>query len=203
MRISGWSALALAITATSLQSQSVSRHGSWFSAGVGYGGAKSLCDSCSGEGRIGGTIVSLRAGTFLSSSFRLGGALEGWVHSYNGASELMANTFATLTYTIRGLSDFFIPDGSFLTVGLGLSNYRSEIVRHVADTVPGLSGLGWGFTLGVGYDVSLSRHFALTPTGNYVRGYVGDLNRTDGGGGYTTGWKQSYYDVRVSLTWNP
>ncbi len=147
--------------------------------------------------------ASVKAGTFLTRSLRLGGALDTWVHSHDGATEDMANASVTLSYAVHGLSDFFIPEGLILVGGIGLSTYHSGIVRHVADTVPGLAGTGWGYSFGLGYDLRLSKHALLTASGSHLYGKVGDLHRTDGRGAYTTGWKQDYFDLVLAVTFQP
>jgi hypothetical protein len=175
-----------------------------FGFGLGYGGVRSSCDSCGGAvGRVGGTTASVTAGKFLTRSLRLGGALDTWIHSHGGATEDMANASVTLSYAVHGLSAVFIPDGLLLVGGIGVSTYHSGIVRHVADTVPGLAGTGWGYSFGLGYDLRLSKHLLLNASGSHLYGRVGDLHRTDGGGGYTTGWNQNYFDLTLGVTFQP
>jgi hypothetical protein len=171
--------------------------------GFGYGGATSACDSCSGGPRVGGTIVTLRASHAVTRWIRVGATIDGWLHSHDGADEGMGNAMVTFSYSIHGLSDFFIPDGLYFVTGVGLSTYRSGIVRHPADTVPGLAGTGWGYSFGLGYDLRVSKQWSLAATANHLYGIVGDVHRTDTGAPYTTGWKQDYFAATIALTFQP
>ena len=175
----------------------------WTAFSIGYGGASMGCDSCSGVGHIAGTTASVQVGRYLSNFFRVNATINGWVHSNGNATEGMGSATINFGIVTHGTTEFSIPNGIFLDVGIGLSAYRSGIVRGLLDTIPSLSGTGWGVSVGVGYDIPLSRRLTLSPTARYARGFVGDLHRAADGSPYTTGWNQNWFDVSLGVTFSP
>src|SRR5690348_16210761 len=86
------------------------RHGFWFSAGLGYGSLG--CQICAG--RTGGFSGNISLGGSLSQKVLLGVSSNGWVKSENGS---------TLTVTALTAAMRFYPsvsNGFFLLGGLGL-----------------------------------------------------------------------------------
>ena len=175
----------------------------WTAFSVGYGGASMGCDSCSGVGHIAGTTASVKVGRYLSTSFRVDATVNGWAHSNGGATEGMGNATINFGYVTHGMTEFSIPNGIFLELGVGLSTYRSGVARGLLDTIPSLSGTGWGVSVGLGYDLRITRHLTLSPTARYARGFIGDLHRTVDGSPYTTGWTQNWFDISVGISLVP
>jgi hypothetical protein len=101
----------------------------------------------------------------------------------------MANLVASVFYYP------FVSTGFFVTGGLGVSSYR-------ANTAPAVTGTGWGLTLGVGYELPVSRHLLLILAATYVHDRVGEVSIGDGGGTFATGWKQNVFDVDLGLTFH-
>jgi hypothetical protein len=101
----------------------------------------------------------------------------------------MANIVASVSYYPMGSLGFFV------TGGLGVSTYR-------ANSSPAVTGTGWGFLLGLGYDLAVSRRVSLSPGARYVFGRVGDISISDGGGPFATGWKQNLFHVDLGLTFH-
>jgi outer membrane autotransporter protein len=165
------------------------RQGFWIGFGLGYGSANVSCDSCGSGSRTGGVTAFLKLGGTPSRHLRIGGAVNGWSHSSGGATETMANATASLYYYPVATSGFF------LTGGLGFSTYG-------VDTSPSVSGTGWGFTAGAGYDFPVGRNVSLTPVANFVYGGVGELGIAGGGGTFATGWKQNFLDVGLGVTFH-
>src|SRR2546425_7451437 len=83
--------------------------------------------------------------------------------------------------------------GLFLTGGLGLSDYRLSDGGSI-------TGAGWGFTAGTGYDIRVGRNVSLTPVVNFAYGHVGDLS--SGGTTVDAGWKQSVIDFALGVTFH-
>jgi len=165
------------------------REGFWIGFGLGYGSANIYCDNCSSGARTGGVTAFLKLGGTPSRNVLIGGAINGWSHASGGATETMANVTGSV---------YFYPvaaSGLFLTGGLGFSHY------HV-DTSPAVSGTGWCFTAGVGYDIRVGRNISLTPVANFVYGGVGDLSVSGGGGTFATGWKQNVVDFGLGVTFH-
>src|SRR5439155_22059560 len=102
--------------------------------------------------------------------------INGWSHSGGGATETIGNVTASLFYYPVAAS------GLFLSGGLGFSSYN-------VNTSPSVTGTGWGFTAGVGYDVRVGRNVSLTPVANFV--YSGGRSLGPSGGRRTLapGWK--------------
>ena len=165
------------------------RQGFWAGFGIGYGSANTSCDDCTSGPRVGGYTAWLKAGGTLNPSVRLGVLADGWSHISSGVTETMGNLTASVFLYPRASSGFF------LTGGAGFSDYR-------LDTSPSITGTGWGFTVGLGYDLRIGGELSLTPVANYGWGGVGDLSYGDGGGFYTTGWKQNYLDFSLGLTFH-
>src|SRR5881397_3241849 len=165
------------------------REGFWIGFGLGYGSANISCDNCSSGARTGGVTAFLKLGGTPSRNLLIGGAINGWSHSGGAATETIGNVTARLFYYPVAAS------GLFLNGGLGFSGY-------ILDTGPSISGTGWGFTAGVGYDVRVGRNVSLTPVANFVYGGVGDLSVSGGGGTFATGWKQNVVDFGLGVTFH-
>src|SRR5207245_10545226 len=160
-----------------------------FRFGMWYGSANVTFYNISSDAPTGGVMASLKLLDSPSRNVLIGGAINGWSHASGGATETMANVTGSV---------YFYPvaaSGLFLTGGLGLSDY------HV-DTSPAVSGTGWGFTAGVGYDIRVGRNVSLTPVADFVYGGVGDLSVSGGGGTFATGWKQNVVDFGLGVTFH-
>jgi len=165
------------------------REGFWIGFGLGYGSANITCDSCGSGPRTGGVTAFVKLGGTPSRNLLIGGAINGWSHSSGGATETIGNVTASLFYYPVAAS------GLFLSGGLGFSSYN-------VDTSPSITGTGWGFTAGVGYDVRVGRNVSLTPVANFVYGGVGELGVSGGGGTFATGWKQNVVDFGLGVTFH-
>lgn len=138
-----------------------SRHGFWFSAGLGYGTLG--CQNCTG--RTGGMSGNLSLGGSLSQRLLLGVSSNGWVKSENGTTlSVNALTAAVRFYpSARG-------EGFFLTGGLGVGFVSAGFSGGTA------SESGVGALLGLGYDIPLSRSINLTP---YWNGFAMNSSNVD------------------------
>jgi outer membrane autotransporter protein len=128
--------------------------------------------------------------------------VDGWAHSHDGISERMASVGLTISYVSQGARP--IPRGVFLTGGVGLSNYQADSsVSASLDTVPAVSGTGWGLLVGVGYEFRVGRHVLLTPVGSLEYGIIGNVRIHGTDTIFTRGWKQHVYGVGLGVTFEP
>ncbi|MGH7547317.1 MAG: hypothetical protein ACREMM_03980 [Gemmatimonadales bacterium] len=165
------------------------REGFWIGFGLGYGGADITCDNCVEGRREGGVTAFLKLGGSPSRNVLIGGALNGWSRERGGATETMGNVTASVYYYPSATS------GLFVTGGLGFSSY-------LVDTSPEVTGTGWGFTGGIGYDIRVGRNVSLTPVVNFLFGGVGDLELSGGAGTFATGWNQNVIDFGLGVTFH-
>ncbi len=163
------------------------RDGFWIGFGLGYGSANVTCDNCASGGRLGGLTAFLKLGGTPSRQVLLGGAIDAWTKQSGGATETLANVTASIYYYPARRSGFF------LTGGLGFSDYDLSDGGSI-------TGNGWGFTAGAGYDIRVGRNISLTPVANFVYGGIGDLN--SGSGVFATGWKQNVLDFGLGVTFH-
>jgi hypothetical protein len=173
MRLSAL-ALLLIVTVSSssaAQSNPQTREGFWVSFGIGFGSLS--CDEC--NERQGGTNGYLRMGGTLSQKLLIGGEINAWTKSEDGASLTVSN-FGPVLY--------FYPNparGLFLKGGLGLSTISIDLGQFEIEEN------GVGLTLGLGFDARVGRNFALTPYFDILTsGYDGgSLNQVAFGLGFT------------------
>ncbi len=162
------------------------RDGFWIGFGFGYGSRHETCTGC-GSANDGGVTGFLKLGGTLSKNVLLGGAVNAWTKSESGVTESLGNVTASVYYYPAPAS------GLFLTGGLGLSDYRLSDGGSI-------TGAGWGFTAGTGYDIRVGRNVSLTPVVNFAYGHVGDLS--SGGTTVDAGWKQSVIDFALGVTFH-
>ena len=170
------SALALLLIAAfnapaAAQGNPQTREGFWISFGVGFGSLG--CDDC--DERQGGTNGYLRMGGTLSQKLLIGGEVNAWTKSEDGASLTVSN-FGPVLY--------FYPSpagGFFLKGGLGLSTISLDLGSFDVEEN------GVGLTLGLGYEARVGRTFALTPYFDILSSSYdgGSLNQFAFGLGFT------------------
>jgi hypothetical protein len=178
---------AFSFAASAAQAQYPQRRdGFWIGFGLGYGSANVSCDNCNSGPRLGGFTGLLKLGGSPSRDLLIGASLNGWSRQYGATTETMGNVTASLFYYPVTTSGFF------LTGGLGFSGYS-------LDTSPKVSGSGWGFTAGAGYDFRVGRNVSLTPVVNLIYGQLGDFAVP---GGTARGWKQNVIDVGLGVTFH-
>ena len=141
------------------------RKGFWFGAELGYG---SLCLESSREsGRDGRFALALKAGWTVGPRFLLGAQANGWLlegSNVNDPSEgANLGTFLMITQIYPSRHH-----GFFVKAGAGYS--------RLSDNRPTEHGSsGRGAIVGVGYDVPISKRWALTPIVNYNWGQLDDV----------------------------
>jgi len=160
------------------------RQGFWIGFGFGYGSLKVSCNGCSNVPSEGGISGFLKMGGTVSDKLLLGGETNGWSKKVNGTTVTAGNVSFTAYYYPAPANGFF------LRGGLGFADYKEE----------GSSGsTGFGFTLGMGYDVRVGTNFSLTPVANFSWGSVGDVQS-----GPTTvpGVKENVFQIGLGFTWH-
>jgi hypothetical protein len=143
-------ALWLGAVAPATGQESRPRHGFWWGLGFSYGAAWVSCDICVG-GRGAGISASAAVGGTLSSSFRVGGELDGWTRRQEGVDEYLGTLSAAV---------FWYPDpggGLYLKGGLGYVAFRID------DADNALTSSGLGPVVGAGYEVMIGGRVSIQP----------------------------------------
>lgn len=158
-------ALGALLTAPLAAQNRQTRHGFWFSGGLGYGSLG--CQDC--DGREGGLSGGIALGGTLSQKVLLGVSANGWYKSESGVT---LNT-GTLTAAVR-----FYPSatgGFFLTGGLGVGTLELGI-----NGLGSAKETGYGALLGVGVDIRVAPNVSLTPFWNGMGINTSDVNANVG-----------------------
>ena len=137
------------------------RSGFWLETGSGPGAVRIACSGCPDVTTAGGSSGYLRLGGVLSPKVLLGVETFGFTNQHFAFAGQPGSVIAedaslgavVLWYPWRG--------GVFLKGGLGLARGTFTVAP---DSGPVLhtTGTGVGLTLGLGFDLRLSRRFALT-----------------------------------------
>ncbi len=176
--------LALLGAAAARAQHPQTRKGFWIGFGFGYGSLGLSCDGCSSIDRESGVSGFLKMGGTVSDKLLLGGESNGWTKKMAGRNTTAGNVSFTAYYYPTPAS------GLFLRGGLGFADYQVE----------GEDGsVGFGFTLGVGYDIRVGKNFSLTPAANFNWGSVGDVQTV---GGTVLGVKENIFQVGLGFTWH-
>jgi len=143
------------------------RRGFWANVQLGYG----LLDESSDQephNEQGAFALGFNLGVSLNRHVRLGGQINGWLvqayDPYDPAKGASISQFFAIAQVYP-----WSARGVFLKVGAGCSIYTN----HHPDE---FGSSGWGQTIAVGYDWPVVRRFSLTPTVNYSRGSLGDVD---------------------------
>lgn len=142
-------------------SSSGERSGFWISFGVGAGTESSrFDDQASYTPGLTKPAYSVRLGGTVNPNLRLGAELTGW-----GDRHYDARVQDNITDYLGGLMlvGQFYPSrraGFFLKGGLGVTRSGEDVAGPGGD----LHEDGFGYTVGAGYDIKLSRSVSITPT---------------------------------------
>ena len=125
------SALALLLIAAfnapaAAQGNPQTREGFWISFGVGFGSLG--CDDC--DERQGGTNGYLRMGGTLSQKLLIGGEVNAWTKSEDGASLTVSNFGPVLYFYPSPAGGFFLKGG--LGLSMGAFGFTSKPVERDA-----------------------------------------------------------------------
>ncbi len=163
------------------------RHGFWGSFGLGAG-AESVNLEDDGFGysdNLTKPTVQIRLGGTVNPNLRLGGEISSWVNSYydgGNVTETVSGVF--------GIAQFYPATraGLYLKGGVGIG--RSAVDYSGGPTI---SDLGLAGVLGVGYDIRVGRHLAITPTLDFQ---YHDYSGAEGGG-----YRERIGAIGVALTY--
>jgi len=129
-------------------------------------------------------------GGTLSPKVLLGGESSGWAKKSSGVTTELGNLAAAVYFYPAPASGFFLKAGPSFAV------YRED-----DGTNPALTGTGFGFVLGAGYDVRVGANISITPVANFQWGSVGELTQNN----VTTsglGLKQNIFDFGLGITFH-
>jgi hypothetical protein len=150
------------------------RRGMWGELGSGLAAVRVGCGGCTDVQFSGGQGGWLAIGGTLSHHILLGVEAFGFTDETFGFTEgdtsLVASN-ATLAMTVTwypGSSAFFLKGGA----GLAAGNFA---VAPDTGAVIETEGVGVGLTFGFGYDIPISRKFALTLIANLYLTAIGDI----------------------------
>ena len=168
-----------------------------FALAFGTGSATIMCTACRDAGNVGGTTATIQFGQTVSQHVQIGGSADWWWHSAITTQgwDRWINHFAlSLFYypwTVR--HGFFIEGGPAVTVAHAAVTDSTGLQRH-----------GWGFSIGIGYDVATCRVVSLTPRLAYSYGWVGDIDYPLGTNvPFARGWKHEVVSLGLGITLHP
>lgn len=159
------------------------RHGFWLDASLGFRPARFTCDSCeyhrataNNSAQLGGWNISFGLGGTPSPRLRVGAEYRGWLHGLKDSLPEIELISLLVAMYARDQG------GPFLELGAGFSNYSlvqgtGDPIEPVARTASSfVTGHGFGFTLGVGWEFQSE----FTPRITYSLGREGALDAASG-----------------------
>jgi hypothetical protein len=186
-------AAALLAAPVSLHAQQASqvRSGIAMSFGLGAGSNGYTCANC-GSGRRNGGSVFLSIGGTVSPSVVLAGELSGWSREQDGTSYTTAFIGPTAQWYPN------VDAGFFLKAGAGIGSVRLK--DNTVFSQDELLSNGFGYQVGMGYDLPITHSFALTP---YV-GYMGMSGSSATVNGQSVNEKldANFWHYGLGLTWH-
>ena len=177
--------LALLGAAAARAQHPQTRQGFWIGFGLGFGSLGLSCDGCSSIDRESGVSGFLKMGGTVSDKLLLGGESNGWTKDIAGTGRVTAGNVSFTAYYYPAPAN-----GFFLRGGLGFADYKEEGEK---------GSVGFGVTLGLGYDVRVGSNFSLTPVANFSFGSVGDAHS---GGIIIPGTKENVFQLGLGFTWH-
>jgi hypothetical protein len=136
------------------------REGYSLSLGLGGGSNAFTCPGCGTSTRENGASGYLRVGKGMSQSVMAGLELNGWNKSENsvtgrtGMLSAIAQWYPSMT------------NGFFAKGGLGIG--RTTIDDKSGTVADKTESTGFGYQVGMGYDMSIARRWSITPYVNYL-----------------------------------
>ncbi|MGH8245753.1 MAG: hypothetical protein ACREUU_04905 [Gammaproteobacteria bacterium] len=170
------------------------REGFWIGFGFGGGSAGLSCNTsfdpaCANLTRETGFTGHLRIGGTLSPKVLLGGESTAWTKKESGVTAQLGNLAAVVYFYPAPATGFFVKGGP------GFSYHRED------DGTTTLTGTGFGFTIGAGYDVRVGTNISLSPVANFYWGSVGELS-ANGASSSGFGLKQNVFDFQLGITFH-
>ena len=177
--------LALSSAVAAAAQDDAARRGLWFGLGLGYGLASLSCDSCT-HAPLSGWSLLLSVGVTPSPHLRAGVEGDFWANGVRkGELPTIEMWTVLLAYYPR------VRGGPYIQAGVGLSHYGLEhgtgdLLEPVSHEPAYAAAMGWGYTLGAGWDGRVRV--------TYAHGNVGTLY---GGGPGSAGWTQDVFLVEL------
>jgi hypothetical protein len=161
--------LGLGLASSAAAQRLPSRSGFWMDAAVGYGRLRVTCLACSNVTGFGGTTVTVSIGGAPSRYVLLGVEGQVWTGSDAGISERVRSLYLVVHWYPWGLRNrLFLRGGTGLVDGVVALDDTTGQKRAV-------KGQGLGISISLGYDIPLSRRFALTLQAGDQIAALGDL----------------------------
>jgi hypothetical protein len=163
-----------AVGSLAAQSGRPHRSGLWGELGGGPASLRMGCASCDDVVTAGGSGGHIRIGGVISDHVLLGWESAGFSDESFGFAPDDPATIAEMEST--GLVVMWFPGrrGLFLKGGVSVAQGRF-LIPTAAAQVDSVRGTGVGVSFGVGWDVSLSRKFAITVSSAAYVTAIGDL----------------------------
>jgi hypothetical protein len=179
--------LSLLITA-GWSSQKAERKGFWASIQMGYGAVERSSDQEPSDQQDTFALSYILGGT-PNPYLRLGLELNGWLLEPYDAWDPAKGVGISHTFLIAQLYPWRSRE-LFLKAGCGRSTF--------SDSHPdGFKSSGWGATIGLGYDIPLTKSVMLSAVTNYSQGRLGSVNNQVI---KVTNRKYNVFDVRMAIT---
>ena len=167
------------------------RDGYSLSLGLGGGSSGASCAGCASD-RENGASGYLRLGKGFTPTMMFGVELNGWNKTENNITgrQTMLSAIAQWYPSMT--------NGFFTKAGMGIGRMSAENKSSTPSNK--LESTGFGYQLGLGYDMSIARRWSVTPYVNYLStaGAKAQLNGVD------TGEKidGNYFQYGLGLTWH-
>lgn len=143
------------------------RSGFYITGGIGNGMEqyKFSDDPAGYTDRLSSPAAVIRIGGSPNASLRVGAELFGWWNSYYSETQQQNATDTFGTLMLVGQVYPAPKAGFYLKGGLGLAHSGSSF-----EDGSSVNESGFGFTVGAGYDIALSRNVAISPVIDFYQG---------------------------------
>jgi len=181
--------LACLATGVASAQRPQTRDGFWIGFGFGGGSADISCTGCGTTTRETGFTGYLKIGGTVTPKVLLGGESIAWTKKESGVTAQLGNLAAAVYFYPAPASGFFLKGGP------SFSYHRED------DGTTSLTGTGFGFIIGAGYDIRVGKNISINPGANFYWGSVGELSS---GGASTSGFglKQNVFDFQLGITFH-
>ena len=172
------------------------RAGFWFGVGGGFGSAGVSCDDCGESDREGSGVAYLKGGWTVNRQTLIGAEFNYWSKDDKSDPDFNAtlnlyNFSGTLTYYPQPAGGLFVKGGAGVAIiDIDVTGLDNGVTLDL--------GSGFGFVVGAGYDIPVSRRIAVTPAVNYWYGQPGNLKVL--GTTFASNWKQNVIDFTIGIT---